>query len=440
MTQARNDGLVTLRRGRAPAKLGKGLTTVESLARDGGRMIGGTSRARSRAGFHSRHGDHGRGRADAPAHRSRVQVARSPHHVLVLLADVSMRAALEEDRRHRGPQVPAVRASIRARSSSDPQVIRLLRARSGSRASPVVLLGSSVDLRPDLERGQTLDLHAAGRRESSPRCSSLRRTTAARLQDLGAFSRARGVDLTMSEGVAKSFCRQRALAGRQSDALKRVSRQSDALSQKSVDPRRPGTTSSLADGGWSRRPGRLARLARWRYSDRRAYGLPGAYAACSSAACWGCGKSHAVEARRRCSVPRSPVSDFADRLLARPRRSRRSTRRSSHRHRDRARGALGRQEIEKASAAAPRACSRRIRCARVRLVLTWLQERTAPCSMAATAERRGASPAGARARRGRFDEVFFVDLHRRRSAKILARPAPPRRRAASRWTGSRSPR
>lgn len=287
----------------------------------------------------------------------------------------------------------------------DPHVLRLLREVGlGARRMIVVLLGSSVDLPPDLEReAAALDLPLPTREELS---ALLQLIPADERQgwDLGAFSRA-AAGLTMSEASrAFAMARGELDAG---EALKRVIAQKRRALRKSATLELVEDDVPLADvGGLDVLKGWLAsRVAA--YSDEaRHYGLPEPRGMLLCGV-QGCGKSHASKAAA--TVLGLPLVrlDFAAVFAApSPEQALRDGLRAVTAI---APAVLWVDEIEKGlgGGSAGMLEARQVRV--FGAFLTWLQERTAPVFVAATANEVEHLPPEL-ARRGRFDEVFFVDL------------------------------
>lgn len=315
--------------------------------------------------------------------------------------DASMRAALEAGAADGEVQVfldpgPHLR---------DPHVIRLLREVGlGARRAIVVLLGSSVDLPPDLEReAAAIDLPLPTRDELSA-LLQLIPPPERRGWDLGAFSRA-AAGLTMSEAArAFALARSELDAG---EALKRV------IAQKRRALRKSATLELVEDDVPLADVGGLDVLKSWlssrvlAYSDEaRAFGLPEPRGMLLCGV-QGCGKSHASKAAA--SVLGLPLVrlDFAAVFAApSPEQALRDGLRAVTAI---APAVLWVDEIEKGLGGG---AAGMLEAHQVRVFgsfLTWLQERTAPVFVAATANDVEHLPPEL-ARRGRFDEVFFVDL------------------------------
>ena len=149
----------------------------------------------------------------------------------------------------------------------------------------------------------------------------------------------------------------------------------------------------------------------------------------------GCGKSLSVKAIAS-QFPASAVPHRHDRDLLRA--ARQAGRRVRGRLQDDgghgARRALVRRNRDGASPPPNPAASR---AASSRFFLTWMQEKTRGLFVAATANRIDLLPAEM-IRKGRFDEVFFVDLplEERAHRNLQDPPRPPRRgrQPASTWS------
>lgn len=315
--------------------------------------------------------------------------------------DVSMRAALEAGAADAEVQVFLDPGPF----LGDPQVIRLLREVGlGARRAIVVLLGSSVDLPADLERETAaLDLPLPTREELSA-LLQLIPPEERRGWDLGAFSRA-AAGLTMSE-ASRAFALARAErdAG---DALKRVIAQKRRALKKSATLELVEDDIPLADvGGLDVLKGWLASRVVAYSDEARAYGLPEPRGMLLCGV-QGCGKSHASKAAA--TVLGLPLVrlDFAAVFSApSPEQALRDGLRAVTAI---APAVLWVDEIEKGLGGGSAGM---LEAHQVRVFgsfLTWLQERTAPVFVAATANEVEHLPPEL-ARRGRFDEVFFVDL------------------------------
>lgn len=314
---------------------------------------------------------------------------------------VSMQAALEA-----GPPDGEVHVFLDPGPYlNDPHVVRLLREVGlGARRSIVVLLGSAIDLPPDLEReAAAIDLPLPTRDELSA-LLQLVPTEERRGWDIGAFARA-AAGLTMSE-AARAFALARAEldAG---EALKRVIAQKRRALRKSATLELVEDDTPLADvGGLDVLKAWLSSRVRAYGDDARAYGLPEPRGMLLCGV-QGCGKSHASKAAA--SVLGLPLVrlDFASVFAApSPEQALRDGLRAVTAI---APAVLWVDEIEKGLGGG---ASGMLDAVQVRVFgsfLTWLQERTAPVFVAATANEVEHLPPEL-ARRGRFDEVFFVDL------------------------------
>lgn len=318
--------------------------------------------------------------------------------------DVSMRAALEAIAA--SPEREEVQVFLDpAPFLGDPHVIRLLREIGlGARRAIVVLLGSSIELPPDLEReAAALDLPLPTREELSA-LVQLIPSEERRGWDVGAFSRA-AAGLTMSEASrALAMARGEIDAG---NALKRVIAQKRRALKKSATLELVEDDIPLADvGGLDVLKGWLAsRVAA--YSDEaRAYGLPEPRGMLLCGV-QGCGKSHASKAAATVlGLPLVRLDFSAVFAAPSPEQALRDGLRAVTAI---APAVLWVDEIEKGlgGGAAGMLEARQVRV--FGAFLTWLQERTAPVFVAATANEVEQLPPEL-ARRGRFDEVFFVDL------------------------------
>jgi AAA+ superfamily predicted ATPase len=315
--------------------------------------------------------------------------------------DVSMRATLEAGTAEAEVQVFLDPAPF----LSDPHVLRLLREVGlGARRAIVVLLGSSIDLPPDLEReAAALDLPLPSREELSA-LLQLIPSEERHGWDLGAFARA-AAGLTMSE-ASRAFALARS-AFDAGDALKHVIAQKRRALKKSATLELVEDDVPLADVGG------LDVLKSWlssrvaAYSDEaREYGLPEPRGMLLCGV-QGCGKSHASKAAA--TVLGLPLVrlDFAA-VFASP-SPEQALRDGLRAVAAIAPAVLWVDEIEKGlgGGSAGILDARQVRV--FGSFLTWLQERTAPVFVAATANEVEHLPPEL-ARRGRFDEVFFVDL------------------------------
>ncbi|MCW5809983.1 MAG: AAA family ATPase [Labilithrix sp.] len=333
-------------------------------------------------------------------------------------SDVSMRATLEAGSAEQEVMVFLDPAPYLA----DPHVVRLLREIGlGARRAIVVLLGSVIELPPDLEReAAAIELPLPTRDELSA-LLMLVPEEERRGWDTGAFARA-AAGLTMSE-AARAFALARAEidagdapAGVASDgvrscdaarALKRVIAQKRRALKKSATLELVDDDVPLADvGGLDVLKAWLSSRVRAYGEDARAYGLPEPRGMLLCGV-QGCGKSHASKAAA--SVLGLPLVrlDFAAVFAnASPEQALREGLRAVTAI---APVVLWVDEIEKGLGATGggMADARQVRV--FGAFLTWLQERTAPVFVAATANEVEHLPPEL-ARRGRFDEVFFVDL------------------------------
>ncbi|MBX3219797.1 MAG: AAA family ATPase [Labilithrix sp.] len=288
----------------------------------------------------------------------------------------------------------------------DPWVLRMLREIGlGARKAIVVLLGSALDLPPDLEREvASVELPLPSRDELAALLELLPRE-ARNGWDTGAFARA-AAGLTMSE-AARAFELARMEADAV-DAVRRVIAQKRRALQKSATLELVEDDVPLADvGGLDVLKAWLAARVRAYGDDARAFGLPEPRGMLLCGV-QGCGKSHASKAAA--TVLGLPLVrlDFAA-VFASP-SPEQALREGLRAVTAIAPAVLWVDEIEKglgAGAAGGAVDARQVRV--FGAFLTWLQERSAPVFVAATANEVEHLPPEL-ARRGRFDEVFFVDL------------------------------
>jgi SpoVK/Ycf46/Vps4 family AAA+-type ATPase len=288
---------------------------------------------------------------------------------------------------------------------SDPTVMRLLREVGlGARRSIVILLGSHIELPPDLEReAAPIDLPLPTREELSALLQLVPQEERA-AWDVAAFARA-AAGLTMSE-AARAFAMARTELDPE-DSLKRVIAQKRRALKKSATLELIEDDVPLIDvGGLDVLKAWLTSRVRAYGDDARAYGLPEPRGMLLCGV-QGCGKSLASKAAA--SVLGLPLVrlDFAA-VFASPS--------PEQALRDGLRAVtaiapvvLWVDEIEKGLGGG---AAGMLEAKQVRVFgsfLTWLQERTAPVFVAATANEVDQLPPEL-ARRGRFDEIFFVDL------------------------------
>jgi SpoVK/Ycf46/Vps4 family AAA+-type ATPase len=289
---------------------------------------------------------------------------------------------------------------------SDPYVVRLLREIGlGSRRAIVVLLGSTLDLPPDLEREvAAVDLPLPTRGELTALLELLP-SEQRHGWNSAAFARA-AAGLTMSEATrAFELARAERDAGA---ALGRVIAQKRRSLRKSATLELIEDDVPLADvGGLDVLKAWLASRVRAYGDDARAFGLPEPRGMLLCGV-QGCGKSHASKAAATVlGLPLVRLDFAAVFSSASPERALREALRAVTAI---APAVLWVDEIEKGLGAG--AASGSVDARQVRVFgafLTWLQERTAPVFVAATANEVEHLPPEL-ARRGRFDEVFFVDL------------------------------
>lgn len=317
---------------------------------------------------------------------------------------VSMRAMLEQTEASEPIQEVHVLVDPQP-FLADPFVVRLLREVGlGVRRAVVILLGSAIDLPADLEReALAIDLPLPTREELSALIEVIP-SDARHGWDTSAFARA-AAGLTMSEAArAFELARTELDAG---DAVRRVIAQKRRALKKNATLELIDEDVPLADvGGLDVLKAWLRSRVRAYGEEARAFGLPEprGMLVCGVQ---GCGKSHVSKAAA--TVLGLPLVrlDFAA-VFASPS--------PEHALREGLRAVtaiapvvLWVDEIEKGigGGAAGMTDARQIRV--FGAFLTWLQERTAPVFVAATANEVEHLPPEL-ARRGRFDEVFFVDL------------------------------
>jgi len=314
---------------------------------------------------------------------------------------VSLRSTLEQCAVEGDRPIDVVHVLVDPQPWIDEHVVRLLREIGlGARRAIVVLLGLFFDFPQDLEREMaSLDLPLPTREELAALVEALP-ANARRGWDVGAFARAAS-GLTMSE-AARAF----ELARMESDPGEAVRR---VFAQKRRALKKSATLEVVEDvsdvGGLDVLKAWLASRVQAYGEEARAFGLPEprGMLVCGVQ---GCGKSHVSKAAA--SVLGLPLVrlDFAA-VFAAP------SPEQALREGLRAVAAIAPvvlwvDEIEKGLGAG----SQTVDARQVRVFgafLTWLQERTAPVFVAATANEVEHLPPEL-ARRGRFDEVFFVDL------------------------------
>lgn len=287
----------------------------------------------------------------------------------------------------------------------DPHVYRLLREIGlGQRHAIVVLLGSHFDLPSDLEREMAaLDLPLPSRDELAALLEVLP-AEARHGWDTSAFARA-AAGLTMSE-AARSFELARAEID-SVDAVRRVIAQKRGALKKSATLELIEDDVPLADvGGLDVLKAWLGSRVRAYGDEARAFGLPEprGMLVCGVQ---GCGKSHVSKAAATVlGLPLVRLDFAAVFSSVSPEQALRDGLRAVTAI---APAVLWVDEIEKGIGGGTAGMSdpRQVRV--FGAFLTWLQERTAPVFVAATANEVEHLPPEL-ARRGRFDEVFFVDL------------------------------
>jgi SpoVK/Ycf46/Vps4 family AAA+-type ATPase len=319
---------------------------------------------------------------------------------------VSLRATLEE-----GSQLDSTEPFREAlvlvdpAPHFDPHVYRLLREIGlGQRRAIVILLGSFFDLPTDIDRElAALDLPLPSHEELAALLDVLP-AEARHGWDTSAFARA-AAGLTMSE-AARSFELARAEMD-SVDAVRRVIAQKRRALKKSATLELVEDDVPLADvGGLDVLKAWLGSRVRAYGDEARAFGLPEprGMLVCGVQ---GCGKSHVSKAAA--TVLGLPLVrlDFAA-VFASP-SPEQALRDGLRAVTAIAPAVLWVDEIEKGIGGGTAGMSdpRQVRV--FGAFLTWLQERTAAVFVAATANEVEHLPPEL-ARRGRFDEVFFVDL------------------------------
>lgn len=318
---------------------------------------------------------------------------------------VTLRSALDQASSAEGEAITAVHVFVDPQPQIDAHVHRLLREiGTGQRRAIVILLGSAIELPPDVERETaSLELPLPTRAELTAGFEKMRAADArAQSWDAAAFGRA-AAGLTVSEAT-RAFALARSEAD-EGAALRRV------IHQKSRALRKTATLELIEDdvplgdvGGLDVLKGWLSSRVRAYGDDARAFGLaePRGMLLCGVQ---GCGKSHASKAAA--TVLGLPLVrlDFAAVFAS-------GSAEYAVREALRAVTAIAPvvlwvDEIEKGLGAGGAVDARQSRV--FGAFLTWLQERTAPVFVAATANEVEHLPPEL-ARRGRFDEVFFVDL------------------------------
>lgn len=325
---------------------------------------------------------------------------------------IPLRSALEQGSMNGGGPIQEVHVLIDSQPHVDAHVTRMLREVGlGSRRAIIVLLGSSLEVPPDLEREMaSIELplptpsELAGILELIP-------PDARRGWDTSAFARA-AAGLTMTEAT-RAF----ELARMESDAAHAVRR---VIAQKRRALRNSATLELVEDDVPLAEVGGLDVLKAWLGSrvraygeDARAFGLPEprGMLVCGVQ---GCGKSHVSKAAA--TVLGLPLVrlDFAAVFASRsPEQALRDGLRAVTAIApvvlwvDEIEKGLGAGSLQPQQGAGASADGRQVRV--FGAFLTWLQERSAPVFVAATANEVEQLPPEL-ARRGRFDEVFFVDL------------------------------
>jgi AAA+ superfamily predicted ATPase len=316
---------------------------------------------------------------------------------------VSLRSTLEQCSVE-GDRIEEVHVLVDPQPWIDAHVVRLLREIGlGVRRAVVVLLGSFFELPPDLERETAaLDLPLPTREELVALLEAMP-ASARHGWDVGVFARAAS-GLTMSE-ARRAFELAR-IKSDPAEAVRRVIAQKRRALKSSATLELVEEDVPLTDvGGLDVLKAWLASRVRAYGDEARAFGLPEprGMLVCGVQ---GCGKSHVSKAAA--SVLGLPLVrlDFAAVFAApSPEQALRDGLRAVTAI---APVVLWVDEIDKGLGAG----SQTVDARQVRVFgafLTWLQERTAPVFVAATANEVEHLPPEL-ARRGRFDEVFFVDL------------------------------
>jgi AAA+ superfamily predicted ATPase len=317
---------------------------------------------------------------------------------------VSLRSTLEQCSVEGDGRIEEVHVLVDPQPWLDAHVVRLLREVGlGVRRAIVILLGSFFDLPPDLDREiASLELPLPTREELAALLETLP-ASARHGWDVGAIARAAS-GLTMSE-ARRAFELAR-MESHPAEAVHRVIAQKRRALKNSATLELVEEDVPLSDvGGLDVLKAWLASRVRAYGEEARAFGLPEprGMLVCGVQ---GCGKSHVSKAAA--SVLGLPLVrlDFAAVFAApSPEQALRDGLRAVTAI---APVVLWVDEIEKGLGAGSHAVDAR----QVRVFgafLTWLQERTAPVFVAATANEVEHLPPEL-ARRGRFDEVFFVDL------------------------------
>jgi SpoVK/Ycf46/Vps4 family AAA+-type ATPase len=315
---------------------------------------------------------------------------------------VSLRTAIEQATLADGQALEEVLVIVDPGPHLEAHVVRMLREIGlGLRRTVAILVASALDLPPDVERETApLELPLPTREELASMISRI--PGALERWDCAAFARA-AAGLSTSEATrALELAR---VEPDPAEALRRV------IAQKRRSLRKNATLELIEDDVPLADVGGLDVLKAWLSSRVRAYGEdahafglpePRGMLLCGVQ---GCGKSHASKAAA--TVLGLPLVrlDFAA-VFANPS--------PEHALREGLRAVaaiapvvLWVDEIEKGLGAGASGDARQVRV--FGAFLTWLQERTAPVFVAATANEVEHLPPEL-ARRGRFDEVFFVDL------------------------------
>jgi SpoVK/Ycf46/Vps4 family AAA+-type ATPase len=315
---------------------------------------------------------------------------------------ISLRSAIEQATLADGQALEEVLVLVDPGPHLDPHVSRMLREIGlGARRAVVVFLASALDLPADVDRETaTVELPLPTRNELGAMVAKIPGT--AERWDVAAFARA-AAGLATSEAT-RAF----ELARVEPDPPHAIAR---VIAQKRRSLRKNATLELVEEDVPLADVGGLDVLKAWLSSRVRAYGddahafglpEPRGMLLCGVQ---GCGKSHASKAAA--TVLGLPLVrlDFAA-VFSNP-SPEQALREALRAVTAIAPVVLWVDEIEKGLGAGAAADARQVRV--FGAFLTWLQERTAPVFVAATANDVENLPPEL-ARRGRFDEVFFVDL------------------------------
>jgi SpoVK/Ycf46/Vps4 family AAA+-type ATPase len=313
-----------------------------------------------------------------------------------------LRATLEGVSLGAGQPLEVVLVLVDPEPHYDPTIRRMLREVGlGSRRAVVIMLAPAIDLPPEIDRETaTVELPLPTRPELEGMLREL--PGAAGRWDIPAFARA-AAGLGAAEAT-RAFALARA-APTALDAIGEVIAQKRRVLRKSATLELVEDDVPLADvGGLDVLKAWLAARVRAYGDDAHAFGLPEPRGMLLCGV-QGCGKSHASKAAA--TVLGLPLVrlDFAA-VFASP-SPEQALREGLRAVAAIAPAVLWVDEIEKGLGAGAAPDARQVRV--FGAFLTWLQERTAPVFVAATANEVEHLPPEL-ARRGRFDEVFFVDL------------------------------